>query len=451
VFDKLPPESIEAEESILGGILLDPQALGRIVDQIVPEAYYLDTHRQIYQAALALYGQGKPTDLMNVMNWLSDRGKLERVGGSLKLVQLLDRTVSAVNIDRYAELVMNKYWRRKLIGAGIEISELGYDTFSELDAVQEKAQNLIFQAISSPQNQCATKPLNDWLVESFSEQDKQTHGFDTGLCDLDEMITLERGELTGIAARPSVGKTWMGIWLANHVAWKFQQPVIFFSAEMSGVRLTQRFEALESGINLKNIVRRQIPVNLIESYVQAVERLAETIGNTILINDTPGGSLTPARMRSELTKTLLKLRTKDNPNPQLGLVVLDYIQKLGNRNAGNRAQDVGAIAGALCDIAKDFNVPVVALMQINRESEKQNNKRPSMAQIKDSGDIEQDCDTIITLYRDEVYHPDTPDRGVMEITVAKNRNGETGTCKVLFEPASGQFKNLKIELKRQNL
>jgi replicative DNA helicase len=440
--NKLPPESIEAEEEILGGILLDPQALGRVVDQIVPGAYYLNSHQQIYQAALALYEQGKPTDLMSVMTWLSDRHLLDSVGGSFKLIQLLDRTVSAVNIDRYAELVMDKYWRRKLISAGHEIIELGYDTFSELDTVQQKAQNLIFQATSSYDSQYETKPLNDWLVESFDLQDQQVSGFDTGLLDLDEMITLERGELTGIAARPSVGKTWMGIWLANHIARKCQQPVVFFSAEMSGVRLTQRFESLESGIDLKNIVRRQIPINRMEDYVNAITKLQETIGNTIFINDIPGGSLTPIRMRSELTKTLLKLRSKDNPNPQLGLVVLDYIQKLGNRSAGNRAQDVGAIAGALCDIAKDFNVPVVALMQINRESEKQSNKRPSMAQIKDSGDIEQDCDTIVTLYRDEVYYSDTPDRGIMEISVVKNRNGETGTCKVLFDPACGQFRNL---------
>ncbi len=438
----LPPENVEAEESILGGILLDPQAIGRIVDILVPEAYYVESHRKIYTAALALHNQKQIPDLMTVTTWLCDHRLLDSVGGTPKLAQLVDRTVSAVNIDRYAALVMDKYLRRKLISASHEITELGYDTSVELETVQEKAQNLIFTATSSHSNQYETKPLNDWLVESFNQQELQQKGLDTGLLDLDKMITLERGELTGIAARPSVGKTWMGIWLASHVARKFQQPVVFFSAEMSGVRLTQRFEALESRINLKHIVRRQIPDHRLPDYTTAVGRLSETIGSTIFINDTPGGSLTPVKMRYELTKVLLRLRSSDNPNPQLGLVVLDYIQKLGNRNAGNRAQDVGAIAGALCDQAKDFNVPVVALMQINRESEKQSNKRPSMAQIKDSGDIEQDCDTIVTLYRDEVYRPDTCDQGIMEINVVKNRNGETGTCKVLFDPTCGRFKNL---------
>lgn len=445
MFDRslqLPPECIEAEEAILGGILLDPDSMSRVVDLIVPEAYYVESHRKIYTAALTLYNRNQDTDLMTVSTWLADHKLLDSIGGTTKLAQLLNRTVSAANIDRYAALVMNKYLRRKLIVTGHEITELGYDSSIELEALQEKAQNLIFQATASYSSKYETLPLNEWLVESFNQQEQESVAMDTGLLDLDEMITLERGELTGIAARPSVGKTWMGIWLAYHVANERKQPVVFFSAEMSGVRLAQRFEAIESGVNLKQIVRRQIPNHLLENYVQAVTQLSEKIGTTIFINDTPGGSLTPAKMRSELTKTLLKLRSKNNPNPQLGLVVLDYIQKLGNRAAGNRAQEVGAIAGAMSDIAKDFNVPVVALMQINRESEKQSNKRPSMAQIKDSGDIEQDCDTILTLYRDEVYNPDTPDVGIMEISVVKNRNGETGTCKVLFDPTCGRFKNL---------
>lgn len=439
---RLPPENIEAEEAIIGGILLDPNAMSRIVDLIVPEAYFVESHKKIYQAALTLYNQNQTTDLMSIATWLSDQKLLDSVGGSAKLAQLLNRTVSSIQIDRYAALVMDKYLRRKLISAGHEIAELGYDTSIELETVQEKAQNLIFQATSSYSSQYETLPLNEWLVESFNQQEQESVGMDTGLLDLNAMITLEKGELIGIAARPSVGKTWMGVWLAEHVARSSELPVVFFSAEMSGVRLAQRFEALESGINLKHIIRRQIPENRIPDYTEAVTNLSKTIGSTIFINDTPGGSLTVAKMRSELNKTLLKLRSKDNPNPQLGLVVLDYIQKLGNRTAGNRAQEVGAIAGALCDLAKDFNVPVAALMQINRESEKQSNKRPSMAQIKDSGDIEQDCDTIITLYRDEVYNLDTPDVGIMEIAVVKNRNGETGTCKVLFDPACGRFKNL---------
>ena len=438
----LPPENIDAEESVLGGILLDPEAMGRVVDLIVPEAYYLNSHQKIYQAALTLYADSQPTDLMTVTTWLCDHNLLEEIGGTNKLAQLVDRTVSAVNIDRYATLVMDKYLRRKLIAAGNEVTKFGYDTSEELEIVLEKVQNLIFNATSSKSNQYNTKPLNDWLIESFNQQEQESMGFDTGLLDLDKMVTLERGELIGIAARPSVGKTWMGVWLANYIARKYQQPVVFFSAEMSGVRLTQRFEALESRINLKQIIRRQIPHHCLEDYTQAVGKLAEIIGSTILINDTPGGSLTPVKMRSELTKVLLRARTKNNPNPQLGLVVLDYIQKLGNRAAGNRAQEIGAITGALCDIAKDFNVPVIALMQINRESEKQSNKRPSMSQIKDSGDIEQDCDTIMTLYRDELYHQDTCEQGIMEISVVKNRNGETGFAKVLFDPSCGRFNNL---------
>ena len=382
---------------------------------------------------------------MTVSTWLNDRGLLEKVGGISKLTQLVNRTVSAVNIDRYGSLVMDKYLRRRLIAVSHQISEIGYDTSVELPIVLEMAEKILFEVTNHQTEQLtATRSLGEWLIDSFNALEQQSNlGLSTGLIDLDKLISLQKQDLIVIAARASMGKTWMGCYLADYFARVHQQPVIFFSAEMSGILLTHRFEALESGVDLARLVKQQFNQEEVEVYVKAVETLSELIGQTLFINDTSASGLTPARIRSELRRVQMRLRTTENPNPQLGLVVLDYIQKLGNRNTGNRAQEIGAIAGACKDIAKDFNVPFVALAQINRTTELQTNKRPSMAQIKDSGDIEQDADTILLLYRDEYYNRDTPNRGIMEIIVGKNRNGPTGMCKVLFEPSTGRFKNLK--------
>lgn len=431
--DKIPPQNIEAESDILGGCLLDPNAIGRIADILMPEAFYVPGYQQIYKVILELHHQGKPTDLVTVTSRLSDHKLLTKVGGRNQLAQLIE-TVSAVNIDHLANLVLDKYQRRQLIRVGNEIVELGYDTTQEVQAVLEQSENKIFHLTANKQDKFQPQLISNSLREVFEElQQGYTPDFPTGLKDLDALIGgLNKQDLIVIAARASMGKTWLGCHFANHVAINQQLPVIFFSAEMSSSQLTKRFLAMHSGIDSSRLMSNQIYRDEIENLKQAVVALNQL---PIIIDDTPASIQNPSRMCSVLRRVKSK-------RGSLGLVVMDYIQKLGDRAAGNRAQAVGKFSGAFKDIAKEFDVPFIALAQINRGVENQTNKRPTIADIKDSGDIEQDMDIGLLLYRDGYYNPDTQDLGVMEINVAKNRNGTTGICKVLFETTTGTFSDI---------
>jgi replicative DNA helicase len=434
--DKIPPQNIEAEESILGGCLLDPDATSLIVDILTPEAFYFSAHQQIYQAILELYRQNKPTDLLTVTSWLSDQKLLIKVGGRSQLNRLVEKTVSAINIDHLAHLVFDKYQRRQLISAGNQIVELGYDATKEIQEVLEQSESKIFNLTANKQDKFKPQLISYCLNEVFQEL-KQGYqpGFTTGFKDLDGLIGgLNKQDLIIIAARASMGKTWLSCHFANYIAMRQQLPVVFFSAEMSKSQLTKRFLAMHSGIDSSRLIRNQIYRDEIEKLKQALVALNQL---PIIIDDTPANIQNPSRISSVL-------RRVKSERGNLGLVVMDYIQKLGDRAAANRAQTVGKFSGAFKDIAKEFDVPFVALAQINRGVENQISKRPTMSDIKDSGDIEQDMDIGLLLYRDEYYNPDTLDKGLMEINVAKNRNGATGICKVLFSPQEGIFREMAV-------
>jgi replicative DNA helicase len=437
--DKIPPQNIEAEENILGGIMLDPDALGRIIDILPIDAFYVSAHQQIYLAALELYNQSKPTDFLAITSTLSDHKLLTKVGGRNKLSQLVDRTVSAVNIDHLAQLVLDKYQRRQLISAGHQIVELGYDVTLETQSVLEQSSSKIFQITANKQDNFKPQVISNCLHEVFLElQQRHTPGFSTGLTALDALIGgLNKQDLIVIAARASMGKTWLGCYLTNYIAMQQKLPVVFFSAEMSKAQLTKRFLAMHSGIDSSRLIRNQIYRDEIENLKQGLMTLKQL---PIIIDDTPASIQNPSRMCSVL-------RRIKSEQGNLGLVVMDYIQKLGDRAAGNRAQAIGKFSGAFKDIAKEFDVAFLALAQINRGVENQTNKRPTMADIKDSGDIEQDMDIGLLLYRDEYYNQDTPNKGVMEINVAKNRNGDTGICKVLFSTSTGTFHDAVVSIK----
>ncbi len=427
--------NIEAEEAILGGILLDPKAISIVADILPVSAFCLQSHQQIYKTALELYQKDKPTDLMQVSTKLADHNLLDEVGGTAKLASLVNRTVSAVNIDRYALIVLNKYQRRQLVQVGHEIAELGYDTTTELEQVFDASSEKIFNLTTNKQDKFQPKPINECLAHVFNKIEQGSYpAYPTGLTDLDSLIGgLIKQDLIVIAARPSMGKSWLGCYLANYIASSVNKPVVFFSAEMSSEQLTKRFLSMHTGIDSQRLMHNQIYEDEYDALVEGLGNLAEL---PIIIDDTPAGELTPTKMRSVL-------RRIQSERGELGLVVLDYIQKLGDRACRNRAQAIGKYSGTCKDLAKTFNIPFVVLAQINRVVEANSNKRPSMADIKDSGDIEQDMDLGLLLYRDEYYKSDTDDQGIMEIIVGKNRNGGTGTCKVVFDPSLGKFTNLE--------
>ena len=431
----LPPQSIEAEESILGGILFDPKAIGRVIDVMVTEAFYVQAHQEIYQAALALHSQGKPTDLITVTIWLRDHHLLDHIGGTAYLAQLVDRTVSAVNIDRYAALVMDKYLRRQLISAGHEIVDLGYDSTQNLEVVFDEAEKKIF-SLTQNRPQEGLIPLNETLIHTFQEMEQlqqQTAlpGIPTDFYDLDAMTGgFQRSDLIIIAGRPSMGKTSFSLNIAHNVA-KKNLTVAIFSLEMSKEQLSQRLLATEANIESNRLRSGRLAQNDLEKIIDALSNLSIL---PIYIDDS--SSLTVTQMRSQVR------RLQASQKGQLGLVLLDYLQ-LMDGGSDNRVQELSRITRSLKGLAREVNVPVIALSQLSRAVESRNNKRPMMSDLRESGSIEQDADLVMMLYRDEYYNPDTPDRGVAEVIVTKHRNGPTGAIKLLFQAGQTRFVNLQ--------
>ena len=431
----LPPQSIEAEESILGGILFDPKAIGRVIDLMVTEAFYVQAHQEIYQAALALHSQGKPTDLITVTIWLRDHHLLDHIGGTAYLAQLVDRTVSAVNIDRYAALVMDKYLRRQLISAGHEIVDLGYDSTQNLEVVFDEAEKKIF-SLTQNRPQEGLIPLNETLIHTFQEMEQlqqQTAlpGIPTDFYDLDAMTGgFQRSDLIIIAGRPSMGKTSFSLNIAHNVA-KKNLTVAIFSLEMSKEQLSQRLLATEANIESNRLRSGRLAQNDLEKIIDAMSNLSIL---PIYIDDS--SSLTVTQMRSQVR------RLQASQKGQLGLVLLDYLQ-LMDGGSDNRVQELSRITRSLKGLAREVNVPVIALSQLSRAVESRNNKRPMMSDLRESGSIEQDADLVMMLYRDEYYNPDTPDRGVAEVIVTKHRNGPTGAIKLLFQAGQTRFVNLQ--------
>ena len=432
--DRLPPQNIDAEESILGGILLDPEAINRVADFLRPEAFYLSAHQEIYRTMLLLQGQGSPTDLISVTSWLKDQGRLEKMGGQGKLVQLIDRTVSAVNIDQYALLVMDKYTRRQLIRAGNEIAQLGHDSTADLEQVLDQSEQKVF-SVTQDRPQDGLTAAADILTHAFSDIESRSlgmvlPGLSCGFYDLDAMTQgFQRSDLIIVAGRPSMGKTAICLNMARNVAAFHKLPVAIFSLEMSKEQLIQRLLASEVRIESGRLRAGRVSQQEWEPLGHAINVLSQL---PMYIDDTPNVSITEIRS---------KARRLQAEHGSLGLILLDYLQ-LMEGGSDNRVQELSRITRALKGLARELNVPIIALSQLSRGVESRTNKRPMMSDLRESGAIEQDADLIMMLYRDEYYNPDTPDRGIAEVIISKHRNGPTGVVKLLFESQFTQFRNM---------
>ncbi|WP_036479191.1 replicative DNA helicase [Myxosarcina sp. GI1] len=435
MIENLPPANIEAEEEILGGILLDPEAMTRVAELLVKDAFYVKAHREIYQAALTLHGQGKPTDLMAVTSYLSDRNLLDKVGGTTKLATLLNRTVSAVNIDRYANLIMDKYIRRQLITSGHEIVDLGYDNATELEVVLDESEQKIFR-LTQERPQQGLVPISETLVTTFNtiedlHQETALPGIPSGFYDLDSMTSgFSRSDLIIVAGRPSMGKTAFSLCIASSIAKNHQLPVAIFSLEMSREQLTQRLLSSEAKIASNRLRSGRIAQNEFEPLVNAVSNLSEL---PIFIDDT--ANLSVMQMRSQVRR--LQAQQKE----PLGLVLLDYLQ-LMEGGGDNRVQELSKMTRSLKGLARELNVPIIALSQLSRGVEQRTNKRPMLSDLRESGSIEQDADLVIMLYRDEYYNPDSPERGIAEASIVKHRNGPVGTVKLIFNAELTKFESM---------
>lgn len=435
VSDRLPPQNIEAEEAILGGILLDPEAISRVMEIMVPEAFYIGAHKDIYRAALDLHARGRPTDLMSITAWLKDHNKLEKVGGQSRLAQLVDRTISAANIDQYATLVMDKYTRRRLIQVGGAIAQLGYDTGTVLEQVLDQSEQKLF-GITQDRPQSGLTATSDILIDTFSEIEQRSLGIvlpgvPCGFYDLDAMTQgFQRSDLIIAAGRPAMGKTSFVLNIARNIAAINKLPVAIFSLEMSKLQLVYRLLSSEVEIESSRLRSGRIAQQEWEKLGHAINLLSQM---PVFIDDTPNISVTEMRSKAR--------RLQAEQGGALGLILIDYLQ-LMEGSSDNRVQELSKITRSLKGLARELSVPIIALSQLSRGVESRTNKRPMMSDLRESGSIEQDADLIMMLYREEYYEPDTPDRGIAEVIVAKHRNGPVGTIKLLFEPQFTRFRNL---------
>jgi replicative DNA helicase len=434
--DRLPPQNIDAEEAILGGVLLDPEAISRVSELLRPEAFYISAHQEIYRAALALQAQGRPTDLMSVTSWLYDHGSLDKIGGQSRLAQLVDRTISAINIDQYAQLVTDKYLRRKLIQAGGEVAQLGYETDTPLEKVLDQSEQKIF-SITQSRPQQSLVATADILTSTFSDIESRSlgmvlPGIPCGFYDLDAMTQgFQRSDLIIAAGRPAMGKTSFVLNITRNIAAFHKLPVAVFSLEMSKEQLVYRLLSSEVEIESGRLRAGRISQNEWEPLGHAISALSQL---PVFIDDTPNISVTEMRSKAR--------RLQAEQGGALGLILIDYLQLMEGSGSENRVQELSRVTRALKGLARELSVPVIALSQLSRGVESRTNKRPMMSDLRESGSIEQDADLIIMLYRDEYYNPDTPDRGIAEIIITKHRNGPVGTVKLLFEPQFTRFRNL---------
>lgn len=436
----VPPQSIEAEEAILGGILLDPEAIGRVRNLLIPEAFYVDAHAALYKAALYLHAQHKPTDLLSMANYLADNDQLTRVGGRNKLATLIDRTVSAVNIDALAGLVVEKYQRRQLIKTLNESLKIAWDASLPIHEAIEECQRKILDT-STTETKSELVHISSAVTSLYTEKYEIQKGerpapIKTGFYDLDNRLGgLHKKLLYILAGRPSMGKTACAMAIAWHVANSLRENVFVFSLETSKEDLAVRLAAKITRTCLNQFVKNQLTqsewnefFSLTQSQILADSRL--------FVCD--NFSISPMEMRNTIRQK--RARTGD-----VGLIVVDHLTLLA-RNDKSNGRDfrikVGDTSRMLKELAGELNCPVLALSQLNRATESRTDKRPTMGDLSESGNIEQDADAITMIYRDEYYNRETTDVGVAELITTKARNAETGTDRLLFDGQYSEFKNL---------
>ena len=439
---KLPPHSTEAEQSILGGLLLDNEAADKIGDLVGEEDFYSEAHRVIYRHVLALMGDGKPVDVVTLSEALGNAQKLDYIGGLAYLGALVNNVPTAANIRHYAQIVRERSILRQLAGTASEIAELAYNPLgrnarSVLDEAEAKVLHIAEQG---SRGQRTFTPLKDLLVsavdriETLYNRDNPSDvtGVATGFNDLDkETAGLQPGDLVIVAGRPSMGKTALALNIGEHVAIDLKLPVVVFSMEMGASQLAMRMIGSVGRLDQHKLRTGRLAPDDWERLSTALGRLSEA---PMLIDETPALNAIEVRSRA---------RRLQKQYGQLGLVILDYIQLMQAQSAGeNRATEISEISRSLKALAKELKVPVIALSQLNRSLEQRPNKRPVMSDLRESGAIEQDADVILFIYRDEVYNEDSPDKGTAEIIIGKQRNGPIGTVRLTFLGEHTRFENL---------
>jgi replicative DNA helicase len=434
---KVPPQDIEAEQAVIGSMLTDQDAVVAAIETLKPEDFYREDNKLIYSAILNIYNRAEPIDIITLKAELSSMGKLDNVGGLEYIVGLPDKVPTTANVDRYIKIVEEKSMLRNLIKTANEILSMGYDQTEDVEDVMDLAEKKIFDVMQKKSKTGYTS-IKDVLVESFTKleelynQKQHVTGVPTGFIDLDRMTAgLHGSEFILIAARPAMGKSAFALNIATYAATRANVPVAIFSLEMSKEQVGNRILCSEALVDSNNV--RTGDLN-----DEELSKLAETSGELsqapIYIDDTAGITITEMRARCR------KLKLEKN----IGLVVVDYLQLIqGSGKTSGREQEIAEISRSLKILAKELEIPVIALSQLSRAVEARDDHRPMLSDLRESGSIEQDADIVMFLYRDDYYNEDSPEKNVAEVIIAKQRAGSTGTVKLAWIGNYTKFANLE--------
>jgi replicative DNA helicase len=436
----VPPQNLDAEESVLGAMMLSPLAIGAVTESSNLSAadFYRESHGHIYKAILALYAKGEPVDAITVVDELDRSSTLDAAGGQERVHELATLVPAASNAAHYARIVSEMATLRGLIRAGNDIARLGFDRPGETVELVDKAESIVFN-LSQSRVSSEFAHIDDLLKDSFEtitklyEAGSDITGTPAGFRDLDRLTSgFQPGNLIIVAARPSMGKSALALCMASNVAVRHEIPVALFTLEMSKAEVTQRLMCAEGKVESQRLRTGKLAVDDWPRLTAACDKLAKA---PIYVDDT--GSITMMEIRSKLRRLKMK-------EPKLGLVIVDYLQLMtSGTSAENRVQEVSQISRALKVLARDLEVPIIALSQLSRAVEQRHDKRPILSDLRESGSIEQDADLVMFVYRDEYYNPEeTESAGVAELLLAKHRNGATGVEKLAFQKRYAKFADL---------
>ncbi|HVV56831.1 MAG TPA: replicative DNA helicase [Gaiellaceae bacterium] len=434
----IPPQNLDAEESVLGAMLLSPAAIEAVVEVVDAGDFYRESHGTIFRSALTLYARGEPVDAITVADQLEKDGVLAEVGGVEKIQELASLVPAAANAAHYARIVHEMATLRGLIRVGNEITRLGFDRPGEIVELLDRAEQVLYD-LSQHRVTTQFAHIDDLLKDSFEritalyEAGSDITGTPSGYRDLDRLTSgFQPGNLIIVAARPSMGKSALALCIAANVAVRHELPVALFTLEMSKAEVTQRLMCSEGKVESQRLRTGKLAADDWPRLTAACDKLSKA---PIYVDDT--GSITMMEIRS-------KLRRLKSREPKLGLVVIDYLQLMtSGTTAENRVQEVSQISRALKVLARDLDVPIMALSQLSRAVEQRQDKRPILSDLRESGSIEQDADLVMFVYRDEYYNPEETDSaGIAELLLAKHRNGATGMEKLAFQKRYAKFSDL---------
>lgn len=439
----LMPQNIDAEEAILGAILVNPNCMNKVVEHLKPESFYKPAHRYVYEAMLELYNSEDKLDIVTVSDVLNMNQKLELVGGRAFINDLSYKTITTTNVEYYAKIVQEKAIKRSLINAGSEIVSAGYD-LNPVEESLEQAEKLIFDIASQKASNSLT-PIRNLVYDTYEELEERANnqgkltGIPTGFYDLDTLTNgLQKSDLIILAARPAMGKTAFALNIVQNVALRANTPVAVFSLEMSKKQLVQRLLASEAEVDTQRLKTGTLNSKDWNALAKASNSISEA---PIYIDDTAGCTITDLRA---------KCRRLAMSEKNLGLIVIDYLQLIEGTGREDRMQQISSISRGLKILAKELNVPIIALSQLSRAVESRNDKRPMLSDLRESGSIEQDADIVMFIYREDYYKNANEDEEVAEkasnkgkatIIIAKHRNGPVGDVDLLFQGSITKFKN----------